>query len=54
MSGTFKIKIITDTHSHQDKLVPPGTVLEVDTETGRHLIAIGAADPVTEAVKGKE
>jgi hypothetical protein len=41
----MKIKILTDTHEHQDQKVQPGTVLDVDEPTGKHLIDIGAAEP---------
>ncbi|HOD32984.1 MAG TPA: hypothetical protein PKO12_05865 [Holophaga sp.] len=43
----MKIKITTDTHEHQDEKVKPGTVLDVDEPTGKHLISLGAAEPVT-------
>jgi len=42
----MKIKIKTDTHTHEGKPVPVGTTLDVDDTTGKHLIEIGAADPV--------
>lgn len=42
----MKIKIKTDSHTHKDEPVPVGTVLDVDDATGKHLIEIGAADPV--------
>lgn len=46
----IKIKIKTETHEHEGRPVPAGTILEVDETTGKHLVDIGAAEPV----KGKE
>jgi len=45
----MKIKITSKTHEHRDKLVPPGTELDVDDATGQAIIDAGAAvkaDPV--------
>lgn len=47
----MKIKILTDTHEHQGEPVKPGTILEVDETTGKHLVAISAAEPAPTKTK---
>lgn len=42
----MKIKVKTETHIHEGKPVPSGTILDVDEPTGKHFIEVGAADPV--------
>jgi hypothetical protein len=42
----MKIRICSENHKHQGEKVAPGTVLEVDEPTGKHLIALGAAEAI--------
>jgi len=42
-SKMVRVRILTETHEHEDKPVPPGTVLEVSAKTATHLIQVGAA-----------
>lgn len=42
----MKIRILTETHEHQGQPVEKGTILDVDDNTGKHFVAIGAAEPV--------
>lgn len=41
----MKIKILSETHEHQGEKVKPGTILDVDEPTAKHLIELGAAEP---------
>ena len=42
---TVRVRIKTATHTHQDELVAPGTVLDdISPATARHLAEIGVAE----------
>jgi hypothetical protein len=46
MSDTtnVKVRILSETHEHEDKPVPKGTVLDVSPRTAKHLVQVGAAE----------
>lgn len=59
MSDTVKVRILTDTHEHNDKPVPKGTVLDVSPKTAAHFVETGTAEivpaaPATKATGGAE
>jgi hypothetical protein len=47
----MKMRILTDTHTHKNKPVPKGEVIEVDEVDAKFLVDNGVGEPVTPTKK---
>lgn len=45
--NTVKVRLLTETHEHENKKVPKGTVLEMHPATATHLIELKAVELVS-------
>jgi hypothetical protein len=50
MNDTVRVRIKSETHYHEGKLVPNGTTLDgISARTAQHLVSLGAAEIVSPA-----
>jgi hypothetical protein len=50
MNDTVRVRITSETHYNEGKLVPKGTTLDgISVRTAQHLVSLGAAEIVSPA-----